>query len=160
MKKIVRVTNDYVFIGVDDGKVIKVDKKEFDWDPVVGEQVEVYNSDNDIIVTKIENEKAEKKEEPISKNEGINIVVNNASNNTAPEYSTSGKTTAVVNKLVYILLAFFLGGLGVHKFYAKQSSTGIMYLLFCWTFIPAILAFVDAISACTKPADNNGNILI
>jgi TM2 domain-containing membrane protein YozV len=43
------------------------------------------------------------------------------------------------------LLAIFLGGLGVHRFYLGQW-TGIFYLLFCWTFIPAVVAFIEGIS--------------
>lgn len=44
-----------------------------------------------------------------------------------------------------ILLALFLGGLGVHKFYLGESGMGIVYLIFCWTFIPAIVAFLEAL---------------
>jgi len=47
------------------------------------------------------------------------------------------------NKLVAILLAFFLGGFGIHKFYLGRTTAGVFYLLFCWTFIPAILSFFD-----------------
>lgn len=43
------------------------------------------------------------------------------------------------------LLAFFLGGIGVHRFYLKQTGLGILYLVFCWTFIPVIVSFIDAI---------------
>jgi len=43
------------------------------------------------------------------------------------------------------LLALFLGGIGVHKFYLGQSGLGILYLLFCWTFIPGIIALIEAI---------------
>ena len=43
------------------------------------------------------------------------------------------------------LLAFFSGGLGIHKFYLGQSTAGIFYLLFCWTFIPSIIAFIEFI---------------
>ncbi len=49
------------------------------------------------------------------------------------------KTTAVV-------LALFLGGFGIHRFYLGESGKGIMYLIFCWTFIPAIIAVIDFIS--------------
>jgi len=49
------------------------------------------------------------------------------------------------NKVVAALLAFFLGGLGVHKFYLGQIGMGVLYLVFCWTFIPAIAAFVEFI---------------
>ena len=43
------------------------------------------------------------------------------------------------------LLALFVGGLGIHKFYLGQVGLGIVYLLFCWTGIPAIIAFIEAI---------------
>ena len=44
-----------------------------------------------------------------------------------------------------ILLAFFLGGFGGHKFYLGRVGQGILYLLFFWTFIPAIIAFIEMI---------------
>jgi TM2 domain-containing membrane protein YozV len=43
------------------------------------------------------------------------------------------------------LLALFLGGIGVHKFYLGQTALGIVYLVFCWTFIPSIVAFIEAL---------------
>jgi TM2 domain-containing membrane protein YozV len=49
------------------------------------------------------------------------------------------------NKLVAALLALFLGGLGVHKFYLGKIGQGILYLVFCWTFIPWFIAFIEAI---------------
>ena len=47
------------------------------------------------------------------------------------------------NKTVAALLAFFLGGIGVHRFYLGRGVSGVLYLIFCWTFIPAILAFIE-----------------
>jgi TM2 domain-containing membrane protein YozV len=49
------------------------------------------------------------------------------------------------NKTTAAILAFFLGGIGVHRFYLGQGGLGLLYLIFCWTFIPAITAFVDFI---------------
>jgi TM2 domain-containing membrane protein YozV len=43
------------------------------------------------------------------------------------------------------ILALLLGGLGVHKFYLGKIGLGIVYILFCWTFVPAIIAFVEGI---------------
>lgn len=64
-----------------------------------------------------------------------------------------------VSKLVYFLLCFFLGGLGVHKFYAGKPKIGLIYLLLCWcTVLPAILSFVDLIYACIQKADQYGDI--
>lgn len=48
------------------------------------------------------------------------------------------KTTAAI-------LAFFLGGLGIHRFYLGQTGMGILFLLFCWTGIPSIIALIDFI---------------
>lgn len=47
------------------------------------------------------------------------------------------------SKLIATILAFFFGGLGIHKFYLGQSGKGVLYILFCWTFIPAIIAFFE-----------------
>lgn len=49
------------------------------------------------------------------------------------------------NKLVAALLAIFLGGFGIHKFYLNRPVQGIIYLLLCWTFIPALAGFIEGI---------------
>lgn len=46
-------------------------------------------------------------------------------------------------------LCFFLGGIGVHKFYLNQPSSGIMYFLFCWTCIPLCFSIVELIKLLT-----------
>lgn len=49
------------------------------------------------------------------------------------------------SKIVAALLAFFLGGIGIHKFYLRQPGSGIVYLLLCWTLIPGIIAFIEGL---------------
>jgi TM2 domain-containing membrane protein YozV len=44
------------------------------------------------------------------------------------------------------VLALLLGGLGVHKFYLGKGFQGLMYLLFCWTFIPALIGLVEGLN--------------
>lgn len=56
------------------------------------------------------------------------------------------------------LLALFLGGLGVHKFYLGQNGLGVIYLLFFWTTIPLFLAIYDGIILLTME-DNKFNNL-
>ncbi len=80
-------------------------------------------------------------------------------NNSAPTHYVANGTKAV-NKVVYCLLAGFLGGIGIHKFYAGKIGTGILFCLFSWTFIPTIIALVDLITGLCKKADSNGMILV
>lgn len=49
------------------------------------------------------------------------------------------------NYVLTIVLALFLGGIGVHRFYLGQITSGVLMLIFFWTFIPAIIAFIDVI---------------
>jgi TM2 domain-containing membrane protein YozV len=69
----------------------------------------------------------------------------------APTCPTCGAPQADVisqgqkSKIAAFLLAFFLGGFGIHKFYLGRVGWGFLYLIFCWTFIPAIIAFVESI---------------
>ncbi len=51
------------------------------------------------------------------------------------------------NRLIAILLAFFVGGFGGHKFYVGQIGRGVLYLIFCWTFIPSYLQSSHLLSA-------------
>ncbi|WP_194712921.1 TM2 domain-containing protein [Noviherbaspirillum soli] len=52
---------------------------------------------------------------------------------------------------VALLLASTLGLFGVHRFYLGQRRAGLLYLLFCWTGIPALLALVESlVYACTS----------
>lgn len=51
----------------------------------------------------------------------------------------------VKSKVAAGILAIFFGGLGIHKFYLGKVGMGILYLLFCWTFIPEIVGFIEGI---------------
>lgn len=55
-----------------------------------------------------------------------------------PTWPIKSKTTAG-------LLAIFLGGIGIHKFYLGKTGMGILYFLFCWTGIPAVIAFIEGL---------------
>ena len=60
-----------------------------------------------------------------------------------PNWPVKEKTTAGI-------LAILLGDLGVHKFYLGNVGLGILYLLFCWTGIPAIVGLIEGIIYLTS----------
>ena len=43
------------------------------------------------------------------------------------------------------LFAIFLGVFGAHKFYLGKPGQGLLYLVFFWTAIPAIVGLVEGI---------------
>lgn len=48
-----------------------------------------------------------------------------------------------VNKTALLLFAFFLGGIGAHKFYLGKVWQGALCVLFSWTLIPTIVALIE-----------------
>lgn len=59
--------------------------------------------------------------------------------------SLASTTPGGKSRLAAALFALLLGGLGVHKFYLGRVGWGIVYLLFFWTFIPAVLGLIEGI---------------
>lgn len=65
-----------------------------------------------------------------------------------------------VSKGLYIMLCLFLGGVGIHKFYAGKWFQGLLYLAFCWTGVPVVLSVFDLLGAIFKRADRYGQISV
>ena len=57
------------------------------------------------------------------------------------------------SKSVAAILAIFVGGLGIHNFYLGKILQGIIYLVFCWTCIPTIIALIEGILFIAMPED-------
>jgi len=47
------------------------------------------------------------------------------------------------DEVVGVLLALFLGGIGIHHFYLRNNTAGIIYLLFFWTGIPMVISWFE-----------------
>lgn len=41
------------------------------------------------------------------------------------------------------ILAIFLGGIGIHKFYLGKAEWGLIYFFFSWTGIPLLLGIFE-----------------
>lgn len=62
------------------------------------------------------------------------------------------------SRLVALLLCFFFGGLGVHRFYAGKIGTGIVWLLTLGCF--GIGSLIDLIMIiCGSFTDKDGNLI-
>lgn len=48
-----------------------------------------------------------------------------------------------VSKALLLVLTFFFGGIGVHKFYLGKYWQGALYLIFFWTLIPGLVSLVE-----------------
>ena len=48
------------------------------------------------------------------------------------------------DEVIGVLLAIFLGGLGIHHFYLRRDGLGLVYLVFSWTGIPMVIAWIEA----------------
>ena len=48
------------------------------------------------------------------------------------------------------IFAILLGIFGVHKFYLEKIGQGILYLIFFWTLVPAIIGLIEGIIYLTK----------
>jgi len=83
-----------------------------------------------------------------------NDYAQNAQSNSQypPGYIPKDKTTALI-------LAIFVGWLGVHRFYVGKTGTGILmiFVVFCTLFVGWIWTLIDIIMIATdKFPDSNG----
>lgn len=128
MAKIIRIENEKVYIGTDNGMIREFHIEDLNFEPIVGKEVEFYTTGN------------------------TNVIVADG------QYNYVEKST--INKSCYCWLAFLTGGIGLHKFYAKKYTAGILYLVFCWTYIPVLISIFDLLVGLFTKADRNGNIKV
>ena len=60
----------------------------------------------------------------------------------------------IQQKLIQSALAIFLGGIGAHKFYQGKTFQGVMYLIFCWTFLPGFVGFIEGVRYLFMPVED------
>lgn len=103
------------------------------------------------------NKKVEKLEDKASQSPMVFMNAGGGSSSSSSASTVAGGHGDFVcykSKVTAAILAFFLGGFGIHKFYLGNVGLGIVYLIFCWTFIPAFIAFIEGIILiCTSDAE-------
>lgn len=78
-----------------------------------------------------------------------NIVINNTNTNENINTMNAYMQAKARNKWVAVLLCFFLGGIGAHKFYEGKTGMGVLYIFTFGLFGIGIL--IDFITLLFKP---------
>ncbi len=148
MGRIINIEGEKITIGNSDGSISQVEKSSCNFEPKIGDEVEVFSNDTKVIVTKITTQTSDVN---VSSSPVNNITV------TLPNV-VMGRSR--VNKVAYCVLALFGGGIGLHKLCAGQIGKFLLFLIFCWTFIPWAVSIFNFFGALFETADENGDIYV
>jgi len=121
MATVLKIDGDNISVGMDNGSVETIDRLSFNFVPEVGDDVQVYKDGEKYMVIK---KKVEEKK-------GIEggITINNVSSNVNTNNNTGYGNRKPKSKIVALILAILLGGLGIHRFYVGKVGTGILWML-------------------------------
>ena len=146
--KVIRIDASNAIVGLNDGTTKTYPLSAFNYTPMVGDEVQVYGDGANTIIAKASQNNQQGNNGAGSQNVYVNVA----------QPTTAGGHK--VNKVAYCIICLLLGGIGIHSFYAGKIGQGVCMLLFCWTWIPAIIALVQLIKALCTPADANGMIYV
>lgn len=146
--KVIRIDASNAIVGCDNGTTKTYPLSAFNYTPMVGDEVQVYGDGANTIIAKASQNNQQGNNGAGSQNVYVNVA----------QPATAGGHK--VNKVAYCIICLLLGGIGIHSFYAGKIGQGVCMLLFCWTWIPAIIALVQLIKALCTPADANGMIYV
>ncbi len=142
MAKIVEINPETISIGLDNGELKVVGAGALNFVPHIGDEVEIFESVDRIIVSKVESKTQDQPNIIINNsNSSVNTNVNKNINNAG-----GGKAK---NKWVSFILCLLLGFIGAHKFYEGKMGMGVLYLLTMGLFGIGWLA--DIIIILLKP---------
>lgn len=89
--------------------------------------------------------------EDVKQNKADNVIINNNNSASVSSNSNLQRNERICNKWVALLLCFFFGWIGAHKFYEGNVGLGIIYLLTCGLFF--IGWFIDLFVILGKPEE-------
>ena len=136
-------------IGIQESTVIIEERSKsralplsvFNFTPAIGDEVKIFSSGANFAVLKLDPAQ--------SSNKFVDFL-----------RKLFPKKSKPVRKIVYCLLAFSFGNIGIHKFYAGQTGLGVAYILLNWTGIPSLLSFIDLVQALFRRADADNCITV
>ena len=124
MAKILTINSSKVQIGTDDNKIIEAPIAALNFsNPQVGESVIIYQN-------------------------GKQIIVARADSMMSKVYGATADGQRHVNKILYVLLSFCVGGFGVHRFLRGQIGLGVLMIflnpltLGIWWLVDFIIGLV------------------
>ena len=133
MNKIIKIEEEKISIGTDEGKIITVQRSAINYDkPKIGDEVKIFGEAKDMIVSK-ELSQNQSGSSSAQGNQGL--------------YSAKEKH---LNKNLFVWLGTFaFGAIGVDRFMRGQVGLGILKLLLCggagiWAMIDWIIGLVKA----------------
>ncbi len=72
----------------------------------------------------------------------------------APQNAPAPASSSLKSQTVAGLLCAFLGGMGAHKFYLGRITAGVLFLLFCWSGVPGLIALFDLVAIAFGSQEN------
>lgn len=141
--QIIKVSEDYIYVKTESGGTQSFTHEAFNFEPALYDEVMIDEFEGMFIINLLSKEETQPTNDYERVVEELKVAV-------AKEVTNKRK----VNKVTYALLALFLGGLGIHYFYAGKAFKGILSVLFCWTFIPSTIAFFVGIAALCKEGED------
>lgn len=155
MARILEIAETAVTIEKNDGTVTVVRRCDFDFAPIVGDEIQIYQNGTRTIVSRTEI--VPPVDQTMSE---INNNINNVNHNTNSQSSYNNSDKTLVSKAAYCLLAIFFGNFGLHKFISGKPMIGLIYLLFFWTGIPGFIGFIEGIIALFAESNKDGEIFV
>ncbi|MDY6290474.1 MAG: TM2 domain-containing protein [Succiniclasticum sp.] len=99
--RVIKLDGKTATLGMQDGTILEILCADLGFKVSLNDEIEIFTSNGKTVYTKA-----------VTKD---NVVV------VTPDKNT--------NKLIYFLLAFFLGGAGIHNFYSGNTAVGIIWLI-------------------------------
>lgn len=128
MGEIIKIEIDDIVVGLDDGSVVRVKLSDVNFIPQIGDKVKVFKADDGYLVSKI-------KEKNFVENHSLNedydeddFKVNRIEekNNVTNNYYINSYNKRPVNKVAYVLLAFFWEESELTNFIPEKSAQELL----------------------------------